>query len=109
MADDTPKTEQNTIKEVEVNGYKFNVDTDLIDDVDTLEYIERIESRGEASAVLPLLRHIMGVEEFNKLKAHFVKEDGEAHKDQKNYKPRMRMQAMNDTYLAIIEKFDPKD
>lgn len=107
MADEA-QTAQSTVKEIEVKGYKFNVDTDLIDDVDTLEYIERIESKGEASAVLPLLKHIMGSAEFEKLKAHFVKLDGDEHKDVADYKPRMRMQMLNDTYLAIIEKFDPK-
>ena len=100
--------EQNTVKEIEVKGYKFTVDTDLLDDVDSLEYIERIESRGQTSVVLPLLKHIIGEAEFEKLKAHFIAADGEAHKDKEGYKARMRIEVLTDVYLAIIEKFDPK-
>jgi hypothetical protein len=100
--------EQSTVKEIDVKGYKFMVDTDLLDDVDSLEFIERIESKGQTAVVLPLLKHIMGAEEFDKLKAHFVAADAEAHKDKEGYKPRMRIEVLSDTYLAIIEKFDPK-
>ncbi len=58
MADETPQT-QSTVKDVDVKGYKFNVDTDLLDDVDSLEYIERIENQGQTAVVLSLLKHIM--------------------------------------------------
>lgn len=100
--------EKSTIKEIDVKGYKFSVDTDLLDDIDSLEFIDRIENKGHTAVVLPLLRHIMGVEEFEKLKAAFIEKDAEAHKDQKGYKPRMRIEVLSDVYLAIIEKFDPK-
>lgn len=108
MADETPKTEQSAVKEIDVRGYKFMVDTDLLDDVDSLEFIERIEHKGQTAVVLPLLKHIMGAEEFEKLKAAFIEKDAEAHKDQAGYKPRMRIEVLSDVYLAIIEKFDPK-
>lgn len=97
-----------TVKEIEVKGYRFTADTDNLDDVDSLEFIERIENKGQVAAVLPLLKHIMGDAEFEKMKAHFIAEDAKAHAGKKGYKPRMRMQVLNDTYLAIIEKFDPK-
>lgn len=100
--------EQSTVKEVDVKGYKFVVDTDLLDDVDSLEYIERIESRGQTAVVLPLLKHIMGEAEFEKLKAHFIAEDAKAHEGKDGYKARMRIEVLSDVYLAIIEKFDPK-
>lgn len=103
---ETNQTE--TVKEIDVKGYKFIVDTDLLDDVDSLEYIERIESQGQTAVVLSLLKHIMGNEQFEKLKAHFVAADAEAHKDKEGYKPRMRIEVLSDVYLAIIEKFDPK-
>lgn len=106
MADEAQ--EQSTIKEIDVRGYKFNVDTDLLDDIDSLEFIERIENKGQVAVVLPLLKHILGLEEFEKLKAHFVLADGEAHKGKEGYKPRMRVEVLNETYMAIIEKFDPK-
>lgn len=103
---------QTSIKEIEVDGYKFNVDTDLLDDIESLEIIERIENKGQVAAVLPLLKLILGIEEYEKLKAYFVKKDGEDHKaknpEDTNYKPRMRVEKLSDVYLAIIEKFDPK-
>lgn len=112
MADETPAqtptAEQSTVKEIDVKGYKFNVDTDLLDDVDSLEFIERIESKGQTAVVLPLLKHILGNEEFEKLKAHFIAEDAKEHEGKEGYKPRMRIEVLSDTYLAIIEKFDPK-
>lgn len=107
MADEVKK-DAGSVKEIDVKGYKFSVDTDLLDDVDSLELIDRIENKGHTAVVLPLLKHIMGAEEFEKLKAHFVTADGEAHKDQEGYKPRMRIEILSDVYLAIIEKFDPK-
>lgn len=108
MAEETEQKEVSTVKEIEVKGYKFQVDTDLLDDVDSLEFIERIEHKGQTAVVLPLLKHIMGSEEFEKLKAHFIAADGEEHKGKEGYKPRMRIEVLSDTYLAIIEKFDPK-
>lgn len=106
-AADTPAAET-TVKDIEVKGYTFQVDTDLLDDVDSLEYIERIEHKGQTAVVLPLLKHIMGNAEFENLKAHFIAADGEAHKGKEGYKARMRIDVLSDTYLAIIEKFDPK-
>lgn len=108
MADETPKTEQTTVKEIEVKGYKFNVDTDLLDDVESLEFIERIENKGQVAVVLPLLKHIMGEPEFEKLKAHFIAEDAKEHEGKPDYKPRMRIGVLNDAYIAIIDNFDPK-
>lgn len=109
MADEAPKT---TTQEIELHGYKFTVDTDLLDDVDSLEYLERIESRGEVGAVLPLLKHIMGVAEYNKLKEYFVAKDKKDHPaknaDGSEYRPRMRMEVLQEVYIAILEKFDPK-
>jgi hypothetical protein len=108
MADETPQTEQNTVKEIDVKGYKFNVDTDMLDDVDSLEFIERIENQGQTAVVLSLLKHIMGADEFAKLKAHFIEVDAKAHEGKEGYKARMRIEILSDVYLAIIEKFDPK-
>lgn len=108
MADETPKTEQSTVKEIDVKGYKFTVDTDMLDDVDSLEYIERIENQGQTAVVLSLLKHIMGAESFAALKAHFIEVDAKEHEGKEGYKARMRIEILSDVYLAIIEKFDPK-
>ncbi len=112
MADETPQANETTIKEIEVKGYTFKVDTDLIDDVDTLQFIERIENKGQIAVVLPLLQHILGESEFEKMKAFYVdadaKEHAEKHPEDKDYKPRMRMTLLEPIYLAIVDKFDPK-
>lgn len=109
--------EQSEVQEIEVEGYKFEVDTDLIDDVDSLALLERIENKGQVAAVLPLLAHIMGNEEYDKLRAYFVKKDGEDHAaklkaegkpEDKKYRPRMRMSKLETVYMAILEKFNPK-
>ena len=42
------------------------------------------------------------------MKAHFTAADAEAHKDDKDYKPRFRASKLNGVYLAIVEQFDPK-
>ena len=100
--------EKSTVKELEVHGYKFTVDTDLMDDVDTLEIIERIENKGQVAAVLPLLKLILGNEQFARMKEFYTKQDGEENKDKEGYKPRMRVEVLSDIYMAIIENFDPK-
>lgn len=100
--------EQSTVKEIEVKGYTFKVDTDLLDDIETLDLIDRIENKGHVAAILPLLKHIMGADEFSKLEQHFVAEDAKAHEGKEGYKPRMRMTLLEPIYMAIIEKFDPK-
>ena len=99
---------KSSVKEIEVSGYKFTVDTDLMDDVDTLEIIERIENKGQVAAVLPLLKLILGAEQFAKMKEFYTTQDGEAHKEVEGYKPRMRVEVLSDVYMAIIENFDPK-
>lgn len=104
--------EQSKVKEIEVGGYIFTVDTDLLDDVESLEFIERIENKGQVAAVLPLLKFILGAEQYRKMQAYFVEKDTKDHAEKypedKDYRGRMRISALNDVYMAIIEKFDPK-
>jgi len=104
------ETDQNerTIKEVTVDGYNFNVDTDLLDDVEAFEYIDRIENKGQVAAIAPLLKFMVGDQGYADMKAHFTQADAEAHKDEPGYKGRFRIKKLQDVYLAIIEKFDPK-
>lgn len=103
---------QSTVHELTVHGVTFTVDTDLLDDVKTLEYFDRIEDKGQVAAVMPLLKTILGKEKYAKLEADFTKVDAEEHKkenpDDKDYHPRMRIKHLQDTYLAIVEKFNPK-
>lgn len=103
---------KSTVHELTVHGVTFTVDTDLLDDVKTLELFDRIEDKGQVAAVQPLLKNTLGKEAYAKLEADFVKVDAENHAkefpDDKDYHPRMRIQHLQDTYLAIVEKFNPK-
>lgn len=114
MESTTPKP-QSTVQTIEVDGYVFKADTDLLDDVETLSLIERIENKGQVTAVLPLLQLILGDEQYIAMKEHFTKKDAADHlaenpgkQSLEGYKPRFRIQQMNRVYMAIIEKFNPK-
>lgn len=111
------KAANGSIKDIEVMGYKFTVDTDLLDDVDTLEIIERIENKGQVAAVLPLLKLILGEAEYQKMKTAYTEIDAKQHAEElkaagkpedPNYKARFRANVLSEVYLAIIDKFDPK-
>lgn len=103
---------KSTVHELTVHGVTFTVDTDLLDDVKTLELFDRIEDKGQVSAVQPLLKNVMGKAGYEKLEADFTKMDAEEHAkefpEDKDYHPRMRIKHLQDTYLAIVEKFNPK-
>ena len=100
--------ENPSVKKIEVDGYSFAVDTDLLDDVETFELIDRIENKNQVAAIVPLLEFIIGADGYQQMKSHFAKADAEAHKDQKDYKGRFRLSKLQQVYLAIVEKFDPK-
>lgn len=105
MAEPTPTP---TTKELEFEDYKFKVDTDLLDDVDAFALINKIENENQITAVVPLMHFLIGKEEFEKLKTHFVAKDAEAHKDVEGYKPRFRIAKLGEVYQVIIKNFDPK-
>lgn len=123
------KTTTSTIQEINLDGYSFKVDTDLMDDVEAFEYIDRIENKGQVAAIVPLLTFMIGDKEYAKLKAYFTEKDGKDNQEKfdklkaietrteeqeaefeksKEYKPRMRMEKLQEVYLAIVEKFNPK-
>ena len=108
VADEIKATPESTIKELELDGYKFKVDTDLLDDVEAFEYIDRIENKGQTAGIVPLLKFLVGDNGYDEMKAHFAKVDADAHTEIKDYKGRFRISKLNDVYVAIIEKFDPK-
>ncbi len=85
-------------KELVFEGYEFKVDTDLLDDVEAFELIDRIENKGQVAAIVPLLKFLIGVEGYEAMKAHFVKTEG-----------KFRVTKLSKVYQVIIENFDPKD
>lgn len=86
------------IKELEFEGYKFKVDTDLIDDVEMLEVLDRIENKNQISAIVPFLHFLIGKDGYEQMKAHFTKKDG-----------KFRATKLAEVYKVIINNFDPKD
>jgi hypothetical protein len=83
--------------DVEYDGYNFQVNTALLDDVDIIPLIERIEEKHSLSATVEFLHYLIGKDGFDKMKAFFVKRDG-----------RFKMSKMARIYYVIFEKFDPK-
>jgi len=100
MTDTKTQTEdiKSTIQELEFDGYKFTVDTDLLDDVEAFENIDRIENKGQVAAIVPLLQFLIGADGYDKMKAHFVATEG-----------RFRVTKLSKVYQVIIENFNPKD
>lgn len=89
--------QKNAGKELEFEGYKFTVDTDLLDDVEAFEHIDRIENKGQVAAIVPLLKFLVGEKGYDDMKAHFVKTEG-----------RFKVTKLTKVYEVIIENFDPK-
>lgn len=83
--------------EIEFDGYKFTVDTAMLDDVEIVDLIERIEAGKSLKATVEFLHYLIGVDGYEKMKAFFVKRDG-----------RFKLTALTRIYYAIFEKFDPK-
>lgn len=84
--------------DVEFEGYKFKVDTGLLDDVDALDLIDRIENQSNMKAIVDFLHYLIGPEAYEDMKAYFVKKDG-----------RFKISKLTQIYVTIFDKFDPKD
>lgn len=86
------------IVEVEYQGYKFKVDTGLLDDVDALEMIDSIENQNNMMSIVGFLDYLIGKDGYTQMKAYFVEKEG-----------RFKISTMSKIYVAIFDKFDPKD
>jgi len=84
------------LTELVVDGYTFQADIDLIDDVETLETIEDIEG-GKVSQIITLVKKVVGEQGYEDMKAHFTEKNG-----------RMQISVLNKVFEVIFEKFDPK-
>jgi hypothetical protein len=86
------------IKDIEYDGYKFKINTDLIDDVEVVDLIDKIENQQNLKAIVDFLQYLVGNDGYEKMKAYFVKKDG-----------RFRLSKLSAIYQAIFENFDPKE
>lgn len=94
---------------IDFEGCKFDIDPDLLDDVDAFALINKIENENQLTAVVPLMNYLVGKPKFAEIKQYFTQKDAEAHKDVKGYHPRMRLKKLGELYQEIIKHFDPKD
>ena len=95
MNEETEK--KSTVKELEIDGYKFTVDTDLLDDVEAFEHIDSIENQKRVTAIVPLLTFLIGKDGYEAMKSHFTKAEG-----------KFRITKLSKVYEIIIENFNPK-
>lgn len=107
MAGEEQKKE-NVKKELTFEGIKFTVNTDLLDDVEAFEHVDRIENKGQVAAIVPLLQFLIGEDGYNKLKADFTAADAKEHEGEVDYKARFRVSKLSKIYEVIIENFNPK-
>ena len=84
--------------DIEFDGYSFTVDSALLDDVEIVDLIERIEEKKSLKATVEFLHYLVGKDGYDKMKAFFVERDG-----------RFKLTKLTRVYYAIFEKFDPKD
>lgn len=92
-----PTAPSETTKEVDIEGYKLTVDYDLVDDVDNLELINKIEQGGYLYGIIEFLQKIVGQDEYDNLKAYFVKKEG-----------KLSLTKLGEIYQKIFEQFSPK-
>lgn len=85
------------IRKITFEGYTFEVNLDVVDDVDNVELIDKIENQQNVKAIVDFLIRLLGQDGYDKLKAHMIAKDG-----------RFRLSKLGDIYTAIFEQFDPK-
>lgn len=97
--DNTQKVDEvkKDLVDVEVDGYKFQVDHAILDDVEILDMIDEIETQSRTKTIITFLEYILGKDGYAKMKAYYVKVDG-----------RFTLTKLGRVYTAIFENFDPK-
>lgn len=94
-----PSDPANTeLKDVTVDGYTFQVDMSLVDDVDNVELVDKIENEHNLKAIVEFLQKLLGADGYDKLRAYYVEKDG-----------RFKLSKLGEIYQAIFEQFNPKD
>lgn len=84
------------IKPVEYDGYKFEFDSDKIDDMEIVEMAAKIES-GNVSLLVPFVEAILGADGYTDLKNYFITKEG-----------KLRLTTLMQIFEAIFKQFDPK-
>lgn len=88
---------KSSVKDVTVDGYTFQIDTDVIDDVDNVDLVDKIENERNLKAIVEFLQKLLGQDGYDKLRAYYVEKDG-----------KFKLSKLGEIYQAIFEQFDPK-
>lgn len=82
---------------ITIDGYSFEADTDIIDNVEVLDMLDEIENKNKPAVIIDFLKLLIGDKGYDDLKAYFVEKEG-----------KLRLTKLTQIYTAIFEKFDPK-
>lgn len=85
-----------TVKDVEYEGYKFKFDSDIIDDIEIVELVAEIES-GKPALIIKFIKLVLGEDGYTEMKNYFVTKDG-----------KFKLTTLTNIFEEIFNKFDPK-
>lgn len=84
------------IKQIELNGFKLDVDMDGFDDVEFFEKSDKLEEH--PNYIIDMVKMGIGEKQYEKMKAYFVKKEG-----------RFKMSVLTEAFNLIMDITDPKD
>lgn len=83
---------------VDMEGYKeIKIDTSLLDDVDAFALIEEVQKNNSPVAMVDLMKILLGDDEYETMKAHYVKKEG-----------RLKFSVLAGIYEKLFDALDPK-
>lgn len=85
------------LTKITIEDYSFEIDPDIIDDVEILEQLETTQNGGSVQ-LIAMTKKLIGKEEYDKIKAHFMEKHG-----------KMRISTLSLIFTKIFESFDPKE
>lgn len=85
-----------TMKEVTVEGYTFKFDGELIDDVEVIERVAKIEE-GQTGEIIEFVKFLLGADGYQDMKNYFVTKVG-----------KFKLSTLMQIFEAIFHEFDPK-
>lgn len=88
---------ENTLKDLDFDGFKYTIDTDIVDDMDFLELTDQIEN-GAIQKYPTLVKKFLGEEQYKKLREYMLKKHG-----------KFSATKCGDFFEFTIKSLDPKD
>jgi hypothetical protein len=99
MIEAVAKKDDNQVENivVSVEDYKFNIDKNLLDDLEVIEMIDDIESNERSYRIVGLLKVLLGEKQYKEMKVYFSEKHG-----------KIDSALLTTIMTRIFEKFDPK-